>query len=230
MSNMILTPVSHYGLHYNDGVAFLHQGRNATNFIGLRSTSPFEVVTQKNKACPHIINTASPVPDRTHWDLFLRLFQDPLVQAMLPVPKERSSLVPFFNDPNNELAMDLVILSRLSSPIYPVVHPVGKHTVKQLIEELALTNIAPLVITGITQEEHNFMMSVVTEARTLPRKLIFTGEGNVPIVRPLERLSTDIWDFDDLTLAALPMESLGAALIRRFARGEKLDAPYVRRD
>lgn len=227
----LLTPVSYYGLHYTpEGVAFLHQGRSAANFIGLKSQSPFEVKQAKNKACPHIINTASPVPDRAHWDLFLRLVRDPLVEIMLPIPKERQNLIPFISDPNNELAMDLVILSRLSSPIYQVVHPFEKFTQKQLIEELSLTNIAPLVLTGILPEHTNNVMAIAKEARLLPRKLILTGDPTIPITAPLYRLQTTIWDFDDLTLAGLPMESLGAAALRRYARGEQIDTPYPRKD
>lgn len=224
-----LTPVNHYGIHKQDGVMYLHQGRASTNFIGLRNPSPFLVQTKKSRACPHIINTASPVPDRIHWDLFLSMFHDPLVLEMLPVPKERGSLVPYFNDPQNELAMDLVILSRLSSPIYPVIQGIEKKNVKQFLEELTLSNIAPLVLTGVMPEHYDIMIALAMASRTLPRKLIFTGCSTVPTPPPLTRMNTHIWDFDDLTIAGLPMESIGGALVRRYCRGEVLEAPYPRR-
>ncbi len=222
--------VSHYGIHNHEGVAYLHQGRAATNFIGLRSQSPFDVQTMKKRACPHLINTAAPVPDRAHWELFLRLFRDPLVRELLPVPKEYGDLVPYVNDPNNDLAMTLVILSRMGSPIYPVVQPINQLVVKTVLEELSTTNVTPLIITDVQQDDYKLMLDIATEARTLPRKLLFTGCHTLPILKPLARLDTQIRDYDELVLAAMPMETIGAAVLRKYARGEQMDSPYVRKE
>lgn len=223
------TPVGYYGFHTDDnGVVFLHQGRAANNFIGLRESSPFSVALKKSASCPHLINVAAAIPDAVHWSQFSRLFHDPLVQAMLPTPKERGDLIPFIADPNNELAMHLVILSRLSSPIYQVVMPLRSRTKNALMEELARTNACPLVLTGVQCSDNDYMFELAREARTLPRRLLFTGDPAVVVRTPLQRLATQLWDADTLALAALPMESLGALLVRRFARHERLDAEITK--
>ena len=222
-------PVSNYGLHADeDGIFYLHQGRSAQNFIGLKKPSPYDVALKKNRACPHLINAASPVPDYVHWQAFLRLLPDPLVQALLPTPKERGSTIPYLPDPNNELAMPLVILSRMSSPIYPVVLPVRRLSTAQILEELGMTNVCPLVLTGVQTSDNALINEIAAEALLRPRRLVFTGDPAVVIRKPLERIKSDIWSVDELQLAGLPMETLGALLVRRFARGEKLDAEIVR--
>ncbi len=223
------TPVSHYGFHADEnGVWYLHQGRAANNFIGMREASPFVVTLRKNRPCPHLINSAAAIPDTVHWHQFSRLLNDPLVEAMLPIPKERSSLIPFLSDPNNELAMLLVILSRLSGPIYPVVQPLRSKSKGLILEDLSLTNACPLVLTNVQCSDNDYMFDLAREARTLPRRLLFTGEAEVVVRSPLQRLTTGFWDVDPLTLAALPMESLGALLVRRFGRHEMLNAEITK--
>lgn len=221
--------VSHYGLHSDpEGVAFLHQGRSSNNFIGLKKSSPFEVQLRRGKACPHLINQAAPVPDRVHWTQFLRLLPDPLVQAMLPIPKDRMASIPYVNDPQNALAMILVTLSRMASPIYPAVLPLAKVTPAQVVQELSVTNVCPLVLTGAEAGDTPYLLELARESRFHPRRMIITGDSTVVVTSPLERIQTALWDFDALQLAAMPMESLGAMLLRRHARGEPLDAELVR--
>lgn len=224
-----LIPVTHYGLHTTqDGIAYLHQGRKASNFISMRQLSPYEVTTKRNRLCPHLINPASTVPDRAHWELFLRMFHDPLVQAMLPIPKDRTSLVPFITDPNGELTMDLVMLSRMGSPIYPVVIPIGKLSKQVILEELTLTNVLPLILTGIQTSDQRLINELAAESRTLPRKLILAGDDHMVIRPPLERIMTQLWDFDRVQLQSLNMETIGAAVLRRYARNERIDTEFVR--
>ncbi len=223
------TPVGHYGFHADqNSVWYLHQGRAANNFIGLRESSPFTVVLRKSKPCPHLINAAASIPDVVHWQQFSYWLNDPLLHAMLPTPKEHNSLVPYLPDPNNELAMILVILSRLSSPIYPVVHPLRSKTKASILEDLTLTNVCPLVLTGVQCSDNDYMFELAREARTLPRRLLFTGEAEVVIRTPLQKITTAFWDTDALTLAGLPMESLGALLVRRFGRHEMLNAEITK--
>lgn len=222
-------PVSHYGLHTSDeGVMFLHQGRGHNNFIGLKASSPFSVVPRKNQPCPHLINSSASVPDVVQWDNFSKVLLDPLVQAMLPVPKAHGEPIPYLPDPQNELQLVLVALSRMSSPIYPVVVPFGKLTQGQLRNELSITNACPLVLTGVECEDNAFLNEIASEAVFLPRRLIVTGNSMVVVRSPLKRIQTNLWSTDSTVLMSLPMESLGALLLRRYARGERLDTPIVR--
>jgi hypothetical protein len=223
------TPVTHYGLHTSEeGVVYLHQGRGADNFIGLKAPSPFHVELRKAWACPHLINKSAPVPDIVHWEQFSRILGDQLVQAMLPVPRQREELIPYLSDPQNQLALILITLSRMSSPIYSMVKPFNSMTQLQVMKELALTNVAPLVLTGLQTENQRDVEEMAREARLMPRRLILTGDPNLVIRTPLTRIQTTLWEVDELKLAGLPMESLGALLLRRYARNERLDTPLVR--
>lgn len=231
MSDSTQTVVTHYGLHYtSEGIAYLHQGRSATNFISLKAMSPFKVETLKKKACPHLVPVAAPVPDPIHWNQFRRLLNDPLVEALLPVPRGYTDLVPYINDKDGELNLDLAALSRMSAPIYPVVMSFDQLTKKQIIEELTLTNITPLILTGCKTEHQADLEEIAAIARQSPRRLILCGDPTVVIRSPLKRIETTIWDTDEIMLASLPWETLGAAIIRRYARKEILDAPFVRRE
>lgn len=224
-----LIPVTNYGLHSTpEGVAYLHQGRKASNFISMKAPSPYEVLTKRGRQCPHLINPASNVPDRNHWELFLRMFNDPLVQAMLPIPKDRTSLVPFISDPNNELMMNLLMLSRMGSPVFPVVMPINKLPKNTLLEELTLTNVLPLVLTNVQNSDQKLINELAAEARTLPRKLVLSGDPHMVIRSPLVRIETDLWHMDQVELQSLNMETIGAAVLRRHARGERIDTEFVR--
>lgn len=222
-------PVAHYGLHTDEsGVMYLHQGRSANNFIGLRSQSPFAVNLRKPLPCPHLINAVAAVPDALHWQQFSGWLGDPLVQAMLPIPKGLNEPIPYLPDPNGEMAMRLTLLSKLCSPIYPVVIPLRKLTKNTLLAELATTNVCPLVLTGVQCEDNAYVNEIALEARLLPRRVIFTGDHRVVVRAPLARISTMVSVEDEIALAGLPLESLGALLLRRYARGERLNSEIVK--
>lgn len=226
--------VTHYGLHADEnGVWYLHQGRKqAGNFIGLARPSPFEVINEGGRkvACPHLINSSTPMPDRVQWDLFLKLFEDPLLKYFLPIPRKVTDPIPFVSDMNNDLTMVLVLLSRLSSPIYPVVHQLKHLTMARIQSELRVTNVAPFVITGLDTSDQAWMEQIVTEARRLPRRLIFAGHPMLVVRQPMERVPTFLQDFSDVELHSAPMENLGAVALKRWARGEQINSPWVRKE
>src|SRR5882724_1178591 len=82
--------VSYYGVHSApDGVAYLEQGRGGTNAVGLREKSPFQVrLAGRARPCNHNIQLAAQNPVERHMQVFGQVFADPLVQAMLPVPRK----------------------------------------------------------------------------------------------------------------------------------------------
>lgn len=222
-------PVTHYGLHTSpEGVSYLHQGRGAANFIGLAAKTPFSVDPHKNLPCPHLINVAAPVPDRTHWEYFLKVADDQLIQELLPVPKDRHSLVPFVAEGNGDLSMILVTLSRMSSPIYRVVLPITQVTKRQVIEQLGITNVCPLILTGIEHQHQSLMVELATESRFLPRKLILVGDPHMVICSPMYRTITLLRDLDRLDLASLNWEIIGSQILRRYSRGEPITAPLTK--
>lgn len=223
-----LLKVSHYGIHYaSDGVAYLHQGGTSANFISLQRKSPYEVRPTGHRACPHLINVAAPRPDRVHWEIFMDIFHDPLVQEMLPIPKARGSQIAFLADEMDKLTLDLVTLSRMSSPIYPSVINIERMTERKVIDLLQVTNVSPLVLTNVKTEHQMLINKAAAESRVLPRRLVLVGDPHMVVASPMRRIETHLFNVDERMLAALPMETLGAFVLRRFARGEQLDGPLL---
>jgi len=220
-----------YGIHWADDVAFLMQGRGATNFAGLKATAPFQVDNSHQvRFCNHLVPTAAPLPDRVHWDAFAPMMKDPLVRAMLPVPKPSGDAGLHLVDPDGELDLPLVLLSKLGSPIHRVVQPFASMRPETVRRELTATNILPLVLTGATREDAEALATIVQSAAASPRRLVVTGSGDVDVPGPMKRIDTRIGEMPIIDLAQLPMEILGAAIIRRYCRREQLDAPMESRD
>lgn len=225
-----MSQINYYGFHTTpQGVVYLHQGRAAANFIGLKQSSPFQTEMLKKTVCPHLITVHASTPDRKHWRDFQRLFNDPLVQALLPLPKEHGTVIPFVVNENHQLDLTLVLLSKMCSPVFQLVKHITTYSKREILRELAITNCAPLVLYGIQPKDQELMYELASEARSLPRRLVFAGESTVVIRTPLVRIQTALTEFEPMFLASLPMESFGALLSRRFARGEQLDGEIIKR-
>lgn len=231
------TPVRHYGVHVDqDGVVYLHQGRKASNFIALPKPSPFKVLGLAEATCPHQINTTAPTPEKSHWERFRSIMFDPLVQEFLPIPKgsirdtlENKPRVCYLLDQFGDYTMDLVSLSRLSSPTERPVISVQATSKTNILAQLRLTNICPLVIYGIKPEHHSYINELVVESIQLPRRLILAGDPYFPAWPPIHKIVTGIEAVDEFDLASLPMENIGTFILRRWARGETLAAPLPSR-
>lgn len=217
----------HYGLHQDGTVTWLVQGRKGSNFVGLKAQNPFHV---EAGACNHLVPAAAPVPDPTHWDMWMKIFPDPLVQAMLPVPREPGNNLFFVEDPHDDLGNYIATLSRLSSPINRTYKPCWTVKVKDLERELTTSNIQPLVLTQTNVKCQPIVSTIGKLALYCPRPVIIVGNGDVVVGPNIKRIKTNIRSFDLQDLMTLPMENIGAALIRRYARREELDAPMETRD
>lgn len=217
--------VSHYGIHWdNRGVAYLMQGRGGTNAIGLKQKAPFEVrLPSRKRHCNHQIPLSTPVPNDYHWDYFLQLLGDPLVDAMLPIPKGDGGVY-YVDDPNGDLTSYLVLLSKLSSPIYPVVVPMWMTSIEAIIENLQETNVQPLVITQVEPKHGHELARIAGAAAMLPRKIVFSGSADVVVPPSMLRVKTALGDpespFTETDLLSLPWENLGAAVVRKWMRKE----------
>lgn len=213
-------PVSHYGVH-RDSDAILHlmqaPGRSG-NFIGLPTASPFKVQTDSSRSCPHLISFSEPGVSKGDWRRFQELLSDPLVKQMLPLPREDGEVVRFFNDPALELLFPLIALSRLCSPVSQVVFPIATLNPRQLSEELSLTNICPLVLIGVKPEHQMLIERTAGNSMFLPRRLVLLGESTVVAAGYIKRETTKIRG----SLNSLPMENLGALILRQYARGEPI--------
>ena len=221
--------VTYHGLHLTEeGVWYLHQNNKACNFITLKQPSPFKVIASER--CPHAIDPNTPMPDQAHWKLFLELYSDEFTKTFLPVPRARQDLIPFLPDANNDKQMFLLLLSRFSSPIHPVVVRFDKLNNRAIEEQLGLTNLAPLILTNIETKDQKDMEIVAGIARRSPRRLILVGDSRMVIREPMIRMQTYVEDIPEDEMYSLPMEKLGAVAMRRFARGEQIDSPWTRRE
>lgn len=217
------TIVAFYGLHWDpNGVAYLMQGRAGSNVVGLSKRPPFVVrLPNKHKHCNHQIPLAVPVPNDHHWDFFNELVSDPLVRAMLPIPKETGGTF-FVEEKGEGLENILALLTKMSNPIYNVVMPVWTLTKEAIIVALQETNVQPFVLTMVEAKHSEIISQVAKAAVYLPRTLIIAGKGDVVLPASVKRITTslDIGKFDFSDLIALPWESLGAVVLRKFMRRE----------
>jgi hypothetical protein len=223
----VITEVDYYGLHSEGSVTWLVQGRKGSNFVGLKAYCPFQTT---GGMCNHMVPTAAPVPDRVHWDNWMRVFNDPLVQAMLPIPKPLGQNLFYVDDPYDDLGFYLATLSRLSSPIKQIIKPTWLLKAKALETELQTSNIQPLVLVQTDQKSQAIVDTIGKLALYMPRPVIFTGKSEVVVHAPIQRIKTQIRDFELTDLMMLPLENIGAAMIRRYARNEELDAPWETRE
>jgi len=215
--------VPYFGVHWTEtGVAYLHQGRGAVNFLSLRAPSPYRVRPNGVKTCNHMFPVSAAVPDARHWELFRRYAQDPLVRAMLPIPKEQYTPgLYFIEDAGNELLRPLYTLSRLSSPIEPIVQAAWTLVnPARLPIELGRTNVQPLVITQMTVRQHGLLEDLKDISYNSRRNLIMTGSPHLIVTQPIEKITTQLGVEDFDTLSQMPLESLGMMVLKRHMRRE----------
>jgi hypothetical protein len=212
--------VTHFGVHWDDtGVAFLMQGRGSTNALGLRKGPPFEVKlpSRAGTHCNHQIPLSAPIPNNHHWDWFEGISKDPLVEAMLPIPKTADGLY-FLKDTKAGLTDLVAMLSRMSSPIYSTVKFAWNVTEKAILKELEQSNIQPLILVGVTPK-HSAMIDQISKAIAhYPRKLILIAEPDVIPPSNAEEIETDLKM--NINLTTLPWETIGARVVIKWMRRE----------
>lgn len=218
--------VESYGLHWQGSVAWLIQGRGGTNFVGLNAQAPFRA---KGGECNHLIPAAAPIPDRVHWEGWQRISKDPLARMMLPLPRRVDERAAFFPG-DGSLDLYLATLSRLSSPINPIVKPAWLVTTKDLDRELSMSNIQPLVITGVKTRDQPLVDRIGQLVAFKPRPVVLVGDPDVVVSPPMRRFRTGLADVPLTDLMALPFENIGATILRRYSRKEDIDAPLESRD
>lgn len=225
MSEII--PIDCYGLHrVDDDIAFLEQEKGGSNAVGLAVKSPFKVTFPRHRHCNHRIPLAAPVPEVSHVAVFQKIYDDPVVQAMLPIPHEGIKVF-YVNDPTDALAYHLVSLAKLSNPVRSVVNPVwGFTSLNPIIDDMKTTNVQPLVLTHFKAKDTEMLGKIAAASAYAPRVVICTGAADVVMVPKAMRIETKLLDFPALELLGIDMVSIGAWLIRAWMRKEwKLGAP-----
>lgn len=216
-----MTQVDHYGLHFDSRISWLLQGRGGTNFVGLKKQCPF--IVKGVGMCNHLIPAAAPIPDRVHWEFFQDIVTDPLVQAMLPIPRPSTQRAYFVEDPHDDLNILISCLSRFSSPIRSVLKPAWMLAMEEIEQQMGTTNIQPWVITQATPKQQKIVSHVAKASPYMPRTVVVTGNRDIVVNDPMMRLETKIRDVNLETLISMPLENIGAMILRRVSRKEKID-------
>lgn len=206
-----------YGLHWQGAIAWLVQGRGSSNFLGLKSTCPW---SRPSWDCNHLVPVNSPVPDGEHLARFYRLIEDPLVQAMLPIPRGVDERGFYLEDPEDLLGHHIATLSRMSSPIFSRVKPAWQITPGELEKQARASNIQPWVIPLFGQKDQQLLTQIAEGVSYSPRTTILAGAGHLVIPKSLTRIQSKLLDINLKDLITLPWESLGAAYLRKYARKE----------
>lgn len=219
------TIVSHYGVHWApDGLAFYHAGRGGGNAFGRAVVSPFDVRLRSGRVhCNHQIQLTAPVVSEFSWAYFLEIATDPVVQAMLPLPKAKGEGgLYWIEDGDGRFNALLAMLAQMTSPIYPVVQPGYKFQLKDLSDLLFETNVQPLVYTQLPLEKARLLHAVAQVGESAPRRLVVTGDFETPVPAAFKKIefSETVLNRDFIELLQLPWSALGGTVLRKYMRGE----------
>ena len=174
--------MSHYGLHRQDNLVFLHeQGGGRCLSPGLAGLeSPFRVQGRHWLPCPHRLGSPEPGP----------IVEHPLVRAM--GPDQAGGL--FYVRPEHinwlwRLAEMTPGTERIVEPIWTVKNP----RVRRLEPRLTLTNAAPLVLVDLAPADLVDMETLAQLPRL--RNLIVCGPIKLAAATVLEPEGLD-WNHD----------------------------------
>jgi hypothetical protein len=180
--------VSHYGLHRaQGGIAFLVQGDESSNALGLALDCPFKVTPNAWVRCNH--NFKLPQTQPANWEQFCSYLDDPLFQAMLPAPREDRT--PLFLETDQVCVMNL---AKMSSFIEWPIYTMWMLSVNRMRNMIRSTNVQPLVIINVQPGDRKVLEPLLTIAPLAPRQLIMLGDKPVVLGSNLRRIETRLRD------------------------------------
>ena len=89
-----------------------------------------------------------------------------------------------------------------------------------VFDELQLTNVAPLAITGLTAKNSPMLARLAEVIGHMPRKLVVAGNADIVVPPPFRRITTRLGDHPLEDLMLLPWPVLGAVVVRKYMRKE----------
>jgi hypothetical protein len=225
-------PLPSYGLHTNEqGITYLFQDLcpYGWEFLGLKDNRSNLSVKHLKNQCPHQINMylAQRVLSKKVWNSFLRLVDDPLVRAMLPLPNGKTYS---FDQSSIENPTEwLSCLERLSSPLHTGVKPFWVESNQTIGRRLALTNIQPFVLMDIKAQDVLDLRRLHDLNKTCPRTLIFSCTEPLVLPPSVEVIKTELESLISLKdLISLPLEHIGSYLIAEYCKSS-LDLDFIRK-
>lgn len=219
--------VDRYGVHWAPGkIAFLQQGRGGANAVGLPSPSPFYVKTSRRWVCNHLIGLAGLNPAGTHFARFEALLaKDSLARFMLPLPKDadrdtRMGVGRIDAEDFDADLMDVVMLSKMSSPVKIPIFRLSLTSTKTIMVELNMTDVQPLILSGVEAQHTAQVSELCAMATTAPRRLLVVAARDVPLPGVVELTAEHQLAQEQTDLIGLPWESFGACVLRAYMRQE----------
>ncbi|WP_353640790.1 hypothetical protein [Mesorhizobium sp. WSM2239] len=191
------------GLHWEGDIAFLIQGEKVQTAFDFEIPCPFD---QNKDPGDHRIDL------RIECDPS-RFPADPLIDAMSPIPRDTGEPAAFLTQ--QDLSIILATLARMSTPSKLPIAPFWSLKPDKIVRLLELTNVQPLVLTGVRATNKSAVDQILEAVPYLPRKLVLQGEQTL-ILRPeARRISTALGDLNPADFVSLPWEAYGAHLLKR---------------
>lgn len=237
--------VGHFGVHWTDStegpVAWLDQEKvdrrteaiapTGTNVRGYAAKSPFLVQpVRRGLRCPHRIQTILPMPDEPYWNVFKEMLHaGGLLRVMAPVPRAEGVGGHYFVHPEGVPAADLnariALMSNMYSPVGPArldAAAIDRPRLQLLLDELTVSNVMPVIITGVEPRHTNLLRRLGEVATTAPRCLIAVGSPAVPLqpgwTKPDPGIAIHKYEME--LLAMIPWQQIGGTLCRLYMRCE----------
>lgn len=235
-------PQCQFGVHEIEGTLYLFQDtcpdgvalvepENRQKFMSRRNTDLASLGGQ----CTHNLNPfamRSRIP-KHQWESFMKLANDPLVQAFLPVPAAAKSLpknkVYLVDGRFNGMAyLVLKNLERLCSPVHSRMKPFSRMTEPYVLSELAKSNIHPITLQlKNSEDECRSAWRLCTKTTKIPE-----GDENRPLIISATGLTFHkltehgqvhvldtklVEDYITSTLTSMPLEALGGRVLGHYA-------------
>lgn len=205
--------INTFGLHHVGGIPFLVQADGVTNLISPELGNPFSLkLPLRGIQCPHDIKLDGASMSEPEW------LQDPLVQALLPVPGPVGGRVKMLRDPNDRYAQIIQSLLRLSSPTEPMVQPVWWQSPFTGRRRYMASNITPIVWTAVTISHIDSLIEHCDMTRVFNRTTVVVAREELPLYRGMERIETGLTRVPDGDF-----EAIGAGVLRRWMEDGEQD-------
>jgi len=194
--------VSHYGLHWTEGdIALLVQQDRVDHILGVKFEVPVTVRSpRQGLACPHNIKIDQAEP--------ASLPDDPLIDAMLPLPKKFGEKAIVLEDTlsNKTLVNELLRLCGGGALL-----PIWAATPEVTHARLHLTNLSPLVLFGYEPHFQPTISKILEASFFAPRRLIYLAPPWAVLREEAQRITTSLKTKD---VETLPLEKGGAYVLR----------------
>lgn len=195
----------YYGVHQlANGVKLLAQNGPAKTPMDLDLNLDFKIrIRGQVYGSPHQVDIGSARE--------VEIIDDPLLKAMLPIPKAFGAPVLFMEE-TETTRLIVNQLTRLSSPIgLGAMVPLWTIDPKVFLRWMSLTNVMPMVIYGYQEKHHVQYLKLLSMASATPRKLL------VMVSSMQARLSPNLLEtnLSPHNLAATDLENMGAWALKQ---------------